>query len=111
MRDPDWDYHCAEFAAAHVKEITGRDIWERFGGCPRNAREAAAVLHNLRVRTLKGAVTKLLGRWIDPKLAMRGDIVMVDNALGICRGDLAEFIDRMQPMSRAERAWKVRRRK
>lgn len=38
---------------------------------------------------------------------MRGDVVMVDRALGVCQGDWAEFMDRMQPMSRATAAWRV----
>lgn len=107
MRDPDWDWHCAEFAAAHVKAVTGRDIWAEVGGCPRSPKEAAALYRRLHTRTLKRTVSKLLGKSVDPKLAMRGDIVMVDNALGICRGELVEFVDRMQPIGRAERAWRL----
>jgi hypothetical protein len=65
------------------------------------------MLKRLHVRSYKNAVSKVLGKPVDPKLAMRGDLVMVDNALGICRGDLVECMDRMNPMSRAECAWKV----
>lgn len=107
MRDPDWDFHCAEFAAAHVGATIGRDVWVELGGCPRNAKQAAALYRRLGSRTLTEAVTGVLGEPIDPKLAMRGDIVMVDNALGVCRGDLVEFVDRMQPIGRAERAWRL----
>jgi hypothetical protein len=32
---------------------------------------------------------------------MRGDIAMVDGALGIVRGELVECMDRMQPIARA----------
>jgi hypothetical protein len=112
MRSPDWDWHCAEFAAAHVKEVTGRDIWAEVGGCPRTAKEAADLYRRLDVRTLRGAVGKVLGRSIKPALAMRGDLVLVDNgnlapALGICRGELIECPDNMLPISRAICAWKV----
>ena len=108
MRDPDWDWHCAEHAARHISAAIGRDIWGEVGGCPRSPKEAADLYRRLGTRTLKGAVTALLGKPVTPKLAMRGDIVMVDNALGICRGELAEFMDRMQPMGRAECAWRLR---
>lgn len=60
------------------------------------------------VRNLADAVSKVLGPPIDPKLAMRGDIVMVDGALGICRGEKAEFLDNWQPMKRVAKAWPVK---
>jgi hypothetical protein len=50
-------------------------------------------------------VTKVMGDPVPPLRAMRGDIVMVDGALGICRGEMAEFLDGMQPMTRATVAW------
>src|SRR5688572_2612473 len=119
----DWNEHCADFAAAHSKATTGRDVGRKLGKPPRSPREAAALMKKLKVRTLKGAVTKLLGKPVKPAFAMRGDIVLVpsaagraDNsahkagqimALGICRGDLIECADNMLPISRAVCAWKV----
>lgn len=112
MREPDWDWHCAEFAAAHVKAEIGRDIWEEAGGCPRSPKEAAAFYRKLGTRTLKGAVTNLFGKPRDPKLAMRGDLVLVMSgqiaALGICRGELIECADRMLPIGCAVCAWQLR---
>lgn len=109
--EPDWDRHCAEFAAAHVKAITGRNIWKELGGVPRGPREAADLYRKLGVRTLRGAVSKVLGRPMKPQFAMRGDLVLVKSgsisALGICRGELIECADNMLPMDRAECAWKV----
>lgn len=106
-KEPDWDFHCTDLAVAHVKAATGRDIWAEIGGAPRSAREAAALYRRLKVRKLKSVVTKVLGKPIDTKLAMRGDIVMVDNALGICRGEWVEFMDAMQPIHRGTCAWRV----
>jgi hypothetical protein len=102
ISDPDWrTRHCAEPAADRIRDATGRDVWRELGGVPRSPKEAAAIFRRLKVRSLKGAVTKLLGKPIDPKLAMRGDIAMVDNALGIVRGEWIECVDRMQPIGRA----------
>lgn len=106
--EPDWrTRHCAEPAVARLREATGRDLWDELGGCPRNPREAAEVLRKLGVTSFRDAVTAVLGDPINPRLAKRGDIALVDNALGIVRGDLIECIDRMQPIARATCAWKI----
>lgn len=107
MSEPSWDWHCSDLAAEHIRKVTGRDIWAELGGAPRNTKQASELFKRLHVRTYKNAVSKVLGKPIDPKLAMRGDIVMVDNALGICRGDLIECMDRTQPMGRAQCAWRL----
>jgi hypothetical protein len=99
--DPSWERHCAEPAV----EAAGID-WVQLGGCPRSWREAAELYRRLGVRCLADAVTVVLGPPIPVKQAMRGDIVMVDGALGICRGEWAEFLDHMQPMKRATQAWR-----
>lgn len=105
MSEPDWRTgHCAEFAA----KALDRNIWDALGGCPRSWREAAALYRRLGARTLAEAVSAVLGPSIAPVRASRGDIVMIDGALGICRGDWAEFMDRMQPMAKATRAWRAR---
>jgi hypothetical protein len=59
------------------------------------------------VRTLADLVSKVLGPPVDPKRARRGDIVMVDGALGICRGEWVECLDRMQPLARGQKAWRL----
>lgn len=104
MIEPDWDCHCAEPA---VEAVKGRDVWAELGGCPRSWKEAAALYRRMGVRNLAEAVTKVLGEPIDPRQAMRGDVVMVDGALGICRGEWVECLDRMQPMSRAQKVWRA----
>src|SRR5687768_6785738 len=100
-----WDNHCAE----HVAKTLPFDLWASVGECPRNWREAAELYRKHGVTTMAELVTKVLGEPVDPKLAHRGDIVMVDGALGVCRGELVECLDRMQPLSRATLAWRVRR--
>lgn len=105
---PDWDCHCADHAVRWVAEATGRDVWSELGGCPASPREAADLYRRLRVRSLREAVGVVLGPEVSVSHAMRGDVVMAQNALGVCRGDLAEFMDRMLPMKAVECAWRVR---
>jgi hypothetical protein len=105
MPEPDWARHCAGFAADHVKAATGKDIWNGFGHVPRSPREAADFFRWAGVTNLKDAVTVVMGEPVDPAFAMRGDIAMVDGALGIVRGDLIECLDRMQPIHRAICVW------
>ena len=100
--EPSWDRHCAEFATEGLE-----DFWNDLGGCPRSWREAAALYRRLGVTNLKDAATAVLGEPVSPALAMRGDVVMVDGALGICRGEWVECLDRMQPIRRAECAWRI----
>jgi hypothetical protein len=91
----------------HVKKAEGRDIWAELGFCPRSWREAADLYRRMGVRTLAEFVTAVLGPSVDPKQARRGDICMVDGALGICRGEWVECADLMQPIGRATAAWRV----
>lgn len=101
--EPDWSFHCAEFAGNQLDQ----DIWDKVGGCPRSWGEAADLFRRLEVRSLREAVTKVLGRpEISPAFAMRGDIVMAQNALGVCRGEVAVFMDRTLPMRQVVCAWR-----
>lgn len=98
MADPDWSLHCAEFAIP-------KDMWAKLGGCPRSWRDAAELYRRLGVTNLKDAATAVFGEPVSVRQAMRGDIVMVDGALGICRGEWVECLDRMQPLARGQCAW------
>lgn len=110
MADPGWRTgHCAEPAVEAVRKATGRDIWAELGGCPRSPREAAALYRRLGVTSLAEAVSTVLGPSVDPKRAMRGDIALVNGALGIVRGEWVEGMDGMQPIGLATRAWHVRK--
>jgi len=113
---PDWrTKHCAEpaiAAAAAARGLNAEDLWATLGGCPRSWREAAALYRRLGVRSLAEAVSAVLGPpFASPRLARRGDVVMAQGALGLCRGGLAEFLGRegatMLPMRAAEIAWPV----
>lgn len=107
VSEPDWDWHCADVAIQRVREATGRDIWAELGGKPNNHREGAELYRRNGATMLADLVTKVLGPPVDPKRAMRGDICMVDGALGICRGEWVECFDRMQPLGRATAAWRI----
>ena len=107
MFEPAWDRHCAEFVIAHIQIATGRDIWNELGGCPRSWREAADLYNRMGVRSLKEAVSKVLGRPVDVRLARRGDICLRGWSLGICRGDLVEYPNIILPLAQAETAWRL----
>lgn len=109
MPDPTWDWHCADHVVQHIKQETGRDIWKELGGSPKNAKEQAAIYRKLRARKLKTVVTRLFGKPKGTAFAMRGDIVMVNNALGICRGEWVECMDAMHFIGNAECAWNLKR--
>lgn len=107
--DPDWrTRHCAEPAVEAASAALERDIWAELGGCPRSWREAAALYRRLGVRSLAEAVTEVLGPPIPSRQAMRGDVVMVRGALGVCRGELAECMGATVSMREAEHAWPVK---
>lgn len=110
MKTADWrTFHCAELAADAVNQASGRDIWAELGGVPRGWKQAADLYRRHGCRTLAQMVTKVLGAPLaSPKLAMRGDIVMVQRALGVCRGDLAVCIGATHPMRQVELAWSAR---
>ncbi len=107
--EPTWDWHCADFVAKHIKKTIRRDIWEELGGRLDGNRTSADILRVLGVRSYKAAVTKLLGEPKPIALAMRDDIVLVRNALGICRGDFIECLDASHPIALGECAWSVRK--
>lgn len=104
--EPEWCWHCVDKASEHYRSVTGESLWMKAGvAAPRSPRQAADVFRKLGVRNLKDAFTQVLGEPVNPKLAMRGDLVMVNNALGICRGEWVECADAMQPLRLAECAW------
>lgn len=108
---PEWNWHCADFAAAHVKAATGRDVGAEIGGMARSPREAAALYRRLGVTSLRGAMTVLFGQELPGRQAMRDDLVLVESgsiaAIGICRGELIECADNMLPIGRAVCCWKI----
>ncbi|WP_420141767.1 DUF6950 family protein [Sphingomonas sp.] len=106
--DPEWSLHCADRAAAHVLTTAGLDVWAVLGAsAPRSWGETAALYRRHGVRSLGALVSKALGPSVSPLLAMRGDIVRRGWALGICRGELAEFVNETVGMDQVEEAWRL----
>lgn len=110
-----WGEHdCALFAAGVVHELTGQDFAAEFRG--RYDSHAGAVALLGARGGLEVVVTAALGapRAL-PRLAQRGDVVMVDTdlgpALGVCAGGYAACAGpeglQFVPMERWQRAWEV----
>lgn len=107
MSDPDWAHHCGDLWRAAVLEATGRDICDVVGASPRRSADWVAMMRRLEVRSLSGVVSAVHGSTIDVRQARRGDIVRIGWALGVCRGEVAEFFGSVRPLSEAEEAWGV----
>ncbi|MES2494644.1 MAG: hypothetical protein V4618_00890 [Pseudomonadota bacterium] len=90
-------------------EATGHDVSEIIGPMPRRPRAFAAMMRRLGVRDLAGVVTAAHGESrLNSRFAMRGDIVRRGWALGICRGELAEFYGGVVlPMKGVEEVWQI----
>jgi hypothetical protein len=64
------------------------------------------MMHRLGVRDMSGVISAVHGDPIPARQAMRGDIVRHGWAIGICRGDTAEFFGgATQSMSVVDEAW------
>lgn len=106
MVDPDWSLHCGDLWRAHVRATTGLDICDVVGPSPRRPRDWVAMMRRLGVRDMAGVISAVHGMPIPVRQARRGDIVQIGWAIGVCRGELAEFYGgQMVPLGRCERAW------
>ncbi len=64
------------------------------------------MMRRLGVRDMAGVIAAVHGPAIDTRQARRGDIVQIGWAIGVCRGELAEFYGGvMVSVSAAQRAW------
>ena len=107
VSDPDWADHCGDRWRAHVFAMTGRDICDDVGPSPRRPREWVAMMRRLGVRDMAGVISAVHGAQIPPRRASRGDVVQSGWAIGICRGDRAEFFaSKIVPMSEVDAAWR-----
>lgn len=108
MIDCGWEAHCGDLWRAQVLAATGWDICDVVGPSPRSARDWAGMMRRLGVRSLSGVVSAVHGTAIAPRRAVRGDIVRRGWALGVCRGERAEFIGgEMVEMRDVDEAWRV----
>jgi hypothetical protein len=66
------------------------------------------MMRRLGVRDMAGVISAVHGHPIPPRCAMRGDIVQRGWAIGVCRGDKAEFFGGvMESMSAVDHAWRL----
>lgn len=109
-----WGRHdCALFAADWVQALTGADPAEGLRGRYRTALGAARLIK--REGGLEAIAEARLGERINPRLAQRGDVVLLDGShgptLGVCLGvdAAAPGADGLMlvPMRRAQAAWRV----
>lgn len=90
-------------------ESTGRDICDTLGPSPRRARDWTAMMRRLGVRDMRGVISVVHGEPIPYRQAMRGDIVRRGWAIGICRGDQAEFYGgEMVTLRDVDQVWPLR---
>lgn len=109
MTDPDWSLHCGDAWRAAVLDAGYGDICDIVGPSPRRPRDWVSMMRRLGVRDMEGVISAVHGSAIPPRQAMRGDVVQLGWAIGICRGDKAEFFGGvMQSMALVERAWPLR---
>lgn len=108
MTDPGWADHCGDRWRAHVLAATGRDICDVVGPSPRCARDWAATMRRLGARGMADVLSAVHGVPIPRRQAARGDVVRRGWAIGVCRGDAAEFFGgAMVPMSNVDQAWRL----
>lgn len=108
MSDPAWVEHCGDRWRAHVLATTGVDICDIVGPSPRRPRDWAALMRKVGARDMAGVISAVHGPAIPYRQAMRGDVVQRGWAIGICRGDKAEFFGgEFVPMREVEGAWRL----
>lgn len=106
--NPNWGNHCGDLWRAHVLSHSGRDICDVVGASPRSAADWARMIRTTGGRTMGDVISFVHGEPIPPLTAKRGDLVKRGWAIGICRGEDAEFFGGdFAPMSQIEQAWSV----
>ncbi len=108
MTDPDWSEHCGDRWRDTVLAAGGGDICDIVGPSPRRVRDWVAMMRRLGVRGMSGVISAVHGAPVPRRQAMRGDIVRRGWAIGVCRGDKAEFFGgAMASMAEVDEAWPV----
>ncbi len=116
QRPFEWGRHdCCLFAADVVAAMTGTDYAAEFRGRYRSAGGAKRALTRYGAGSLETTLTAKLGAPVAPRLARRGDVLLLDTedgpALGICAGTHGFFaapegLARM-PVAACRGAWRV----
>lgn len=112
MSDPDWgSEHCGDRWRAHVQDATGFDLTSITGPSPRRRREWVSMMRRLNARDLAGVISAVHGQpYTSVRLAKRGDIARMGWAIGIVRGELAEFFGGVTvPIGNVDQAWPIAR--
>lgn len=87
---------------------TSVDICDVLGPSPRRSRDWAALMRRIGARDMAGVITAVHGPSIPYRQAMRGDVVQRGWAIGVCRGDKAEFFGgEFVPMREVDGAWRL----
>lgn len=87
---------------------TAVDICDILGPSPRRSRDWAALMRRIGARDMAGVITAVHGPSIPFRQAMRGDVVQRGWAIGVCRGDKAEFFGgEFVPMREVDGAWRL----
>lgn len=101
---------CALFAAGAAAAQTGIDLAAAFRGAYDTREGSALALRDLG----KGTLIKTMSAYFEPcrpAFARRGDLVMAQNAIGICMGGFGLFLslDGYERIPRADftHAWRV----
>lgn len=89
----EWGTHdCALFAASAIQRMTGVDIAADFRGKYSDNIGAALALREYGAGTLQKTFTALLGASKHISRAHRGDVVCLNNSMGICGGSFSRFV-------------------
>lgn len=108
MSGPAWTEHCGDRWRVHVLAATGVDICDIVGPSPRRSRDWAALMRRIGARDMAGVISAVHGSAIPYRQAMRGDVVQRGWAIGICRGDKAEFFGgEFVLMREVDGAWRL----
>jgi hypothetical protein len=106
---------CVLFAAGALDACTGSNYYETHKGKYSDTISAAQYLRDAGFATVRGTAISVLGDSIPPTMAQRGDIVSMQNRLGVCVGEYSWFMGSVgehggmlpEPTFNADKAWRV----
>lgn len=108
MTEPAWAAHCGDLWRAHVLAAIGRDVCDIVGPSPRSRREWIALMRRVGARCMRDVIAAVHGEPIPYRTARRGDVVRRGWAIGVCRGERAEFFGgEMVAMRDVDDTWAV----